>query len=220
MDGRCVILANDEQAELDSVWPVQLSFRAGRGPEAGRAGGFGQAGCAAPVGDCARAFPGRLGRICPFKSGLLPTELVTLEQILGSSQGVDDPERVKRFLLDRRRNGEIGYVLLVDDVDVFPVRYMVLDRITPHAFDYAFYPCDLCYSDLARADGQFDDWNGCKESSYAGYFGEVRGEKNNNDPINFDAVDYRPDIAVGRWPVCNEEEVGRVAGKTIAADPE
>lgn len=30
--------------------------------------------------------------------------------------------------------------LLVGDVDVMPVRYMVLDRLTPAAFDYAFSP--------------------------------------------------------------------------------
>ena len=39
------------------------------------------------------------------------------------------------------------------------------------------------------------------------YFGEVRGEKNKSDPINFDRIDYRPELAVGRWPVDTEAEV-------------
>ena len=73
--------------------------------------------------------------------------------------------------------------------------------IDPAAFDYAFYPSDLYYSDLATSDGQFEDWNGQKQGFHAGYFGEVRGEKNKHDPINYDHIDYRPDIAVGRWPV-------------------
>src|SRR5262249_5394758 len=102
------------------------------------------------------------------------------------------------------------------DVDVMPVRYMVLDRVTPAAFDYAFYPSDLYYSDLARQDGTFDDWNARKDGFHAGYFGEVRGGKNKKEPTNFDQIDYRPDVAVGRWPVSTPEEVERVAAKTIA----
>jgi hypothetical protein len=92
---------------------------------------------------------------------------------------------------------------------------MVLDRVTPAAFDYAFYPSDLYYSDLMKADGSFDYWNGRKDSFHAGYFGEVRGEKNKHDPINFDEIDYLPDIAVGRWPVSTVEELTRVADKSI-----
>ena len=107
-------------------------------------------------------------------------------------------------------------MLLVGDVDVMPVRYMVLDRVTPAAFDYAFYPSDLYYADLAKQDGAFDDWNARKDGFHAGYFGEVRGEKNKKDPINYDEVDYRPDIAVGRWPVSTAEEVKTVAAKSIA----
>lgn len=163
-----------------------------------------------------QAFADALEDYLRFKSDLLPTEFVSLEQVLKSSDGADDPERVKRYLYERWKNGKLGYVLLVGDVDVMPVRYMVLDRITPAAFDYAFYPSDLYYSDLAKSDGSFDDWNGAKDSFHAGYFGEVRGEKNKQDPINYDSVDYRPDIAVGRWPVSTTEEVRRVAEKTMA----
>jgi hypothetical protein len=93
---------------------------------------------------------------------------------------------------------------------------MVLDRVTPAAFDYAFYPSDLYYADLAKPDGSFEDWNARKEGFHAGYFGEVRGEKNKTDPINFDEVDYLPEVAVGRWPVSTPEEARRVAGKTVA----
>jgi hypothetical protein len=146
----------------------------------------------------------------------LPTELVSLEEVLRTSSGVDDPEKLKRFLYDAWRRRQLGYVLLVGDVDVMPVRYMVLDRVTPAAFDYAFYPSDLYYADLARRDGSFDDWNARKEGFHDRYFGEVRGEKNKKDPINFDQIDYRPEIAVGRWPVSTEAELRLVAGKSLA----
>ncbi len=150
------------------------------------------------------------------KQKLLTTELVSLEATLKATAGVDDPERLKRVLYDAWRKRNLKYVLLVGDVDVLPVRYMVLDRVTPAAFDYAFYPSDLYYSDLAKQDGSFDDWNAQKEGFHAQYFGEVRGEKNKKDPINFDQIDYRPDVAVGRWPVSTPAEVRVLAAKSLA----
>jgi hypothetical protein len=162
------------------------------------------------------AFHPALQEFVEHKQKLLPTELRSLEKILEQNRGVDDPEKLKRFLYDEWRQHGLGYALLVGDVDVLPVRYMVLDRVTPAAFDYSFYPSDLYYSDLAKADGSFEDWNARKESFHAGYFGEVRGEKNKQDPINYDEVDYLPDIAVGRWPVSTTEEVRLVAAKTLS----
>jgi hypothetical protein len=162
------------------------------------------------------AFEAALKEFISYKRTLLPVELVSLETILGKSRGVDDPEKLKRFLYDEWRERGLGYALLVGDVDVMPVRYMTLDRVTPAAFNYAFYPSDLYYSDLAKADGSFDDWNAQKDGFHAGYFGEVRGEKNKEDPMNYDQVDYQPDIAVGRWPVSTAEEARRIAAKTMA----
>jgi hypothetical protein len=149
------------------------------------------------------------------KPASLRTELVSLEQVLKTTDGADDPERLKRFLYDAWRGRDLGYVLLVGDVDVMPVRYMVLDRVTPDAFDYAFYPSDLYYADLAKSDGTFESWNARKDGFHAGYFGEVRGEKNKKDPINYDQVNYRPAVAVGRWPVSTADEVRIVAEKSI-----
>ncbi len=156
-----------------------------------------------------------LGGFIRHKQKVLPTELVLLESVLRKTSGADDPEKLKRFLYREWREHAVKYVLLVGDVDVLPVRYMVLDRVTPAAYDYAFYPSDLYYADLAKADGSFEDWNACKDSFHAGYYGEVRGEKNKQDPINYDQVDYLPEVAVGRWPVSTPAEVSRVASKTI-----
>jgi hypothetical protein len=150
------------------------------------------------------------------KRGQLPTELVALEDVLKGARGVDDPERLKRYLFDAWKARKIGYALLVGDADVMPVRYMCLDRVTKEAFDYAFYPSDLYYADLAHRDGSFDDWNSRRDGFHAGYFGEVRGEKNKHDPINFDAIDYRPEIAVGHWPVSDVAHVAIVAEKSLA----
>ncbi len=161
-------------------------------------------------------FHKALTRFRAYRAAQRLTELVSLEGIKKSTQGVDDPERLKRWLYESWKERNVRYVLLVGDADVLPVRYMVLDRATPAAFDYAFYPSDLYYADVAKRDGSFDDWNGRKDGFHASYFGEVRGEKNKSDPINFDRIDYRPELAVGRWPVDSEQEVGVVAEKTMA----
>jgi hypothetical protein len=163
-----------------------------------------------------QAFHAALADFVRFKQKTLPTELASLEKVLKTSPGADDPERLKKFLYAAWKRDNLGYALLVGDVDVMPVRYMVLDRVTPAAFDYAFYPSDLYYSDLARQDGSFDDWNARRQGFHASYFGEVRGEKNKKDPINYDQVDYRPDIAVGRWPISTPAEAAGVAAKSMA----
>ena len=59
-------------------------------------------------------------------------------------------------------------------------------------------------------------WNARKDGFHAQYFGEVHGEKNKQDPINFDGVHYVPTLAVGRWPVRSPGELTTLVNKTIA----
>jgi len=161
-----------------------------------------------------RSFAGALGPFLAHKRARLETRFVALEDAL-RADGADDPERLKRVLYEAWRK-DTRYVLLVGDASLCPVRYMVLDRKTPAAFDYAFYPSDLYYADVARADGTFESWNARHEGFHARYFGEVRGEKNKDGPVNYDGVDYLPELAVGRWPVGDAETAARVAARTIA----
>lgn len=162
-----------------------------------------------------RGLHAALDEYVRHKRRQMKTDVAALEDVLQAMPGRDDPERLKRFLFDAWSKRGARYALLVGDADVLPVRYMVLDRVHEPAFDYAFYPSDLYYADVARADGGFDDWNAQRDGFHAGYFGEVRGEKNKSDPINYDAVDYRPELAVGRWPVSTPEEARIVAMKTV-----
>jgi choice-of-anchor C domain-containing protein len=159
-------------------------------------------------------FHGILQPYANFKNQHLPTLLVSLEDVLRTTAGRDDPERLKHYLHDRWRHLGLGYVLLVGDVDVMPTRFMTVDRNTTAAFDYTFHASDLYYADLAKPDGGFDDWNGHKDGFHALYYGEVRGEHNKQDPINYDRIDYRPEIAVGRWPVDNAREVRLLVEKS------
>ena len=61
-----------------------------------------------------------------YKQSLPIAEFVSLETTLKSSPGVDDPEKLKQFLFSEWKKRGLGYVLLVGDVNVMPVRYMVL----------------------------------------------------------------------------------------------
>ncbi|MCK6475704.1 MAG: C25 family cysteine peptidase [Phycisphaerales bacterium] len=168
-----------------------------------------------------RALAEASQRYADQRSADVRASVVVLEEVLGSSTGCDDAEKLKRYLYERWKQGEgtadrLRYVLLVGDADVLPVRYMCLDRWCPEAFNYAFYPSDLYYGDVAKADGSFESWNGSTAGFHSGYFGEVRGETNKADPINLDAVDYRPELAVGRWPASTPEQVAAIASKSIA----
>lgn len=149
------------------------------------------------------------------RSADVKSVVVAWENLIESQTGVDEPEKIKRFLYSQWKKNEIHHVLLVGDASVTPVRYMVLDRVTPAAFDYAFYPSDLYFADLTKTDGSFETWNAVSEGHHAQYFGEVRGEKNKTDPINFDQIDYRPEIGVGRWPARTLEELKTIAAKSL-----
>ncbi len=161
------------------------------------------------------AFRSDLAAYLEHRSRDLPTEFVSLESLLAGTDGLDDAERLKRFLFGRGQKGGLRHALLVGDSDCLPVRFMCLDRWTPAAANIAFYPSDLYYADLADAAGDFDDWNARQDGVHARYFGEVHGESIKTDPINLDGVSYVPEIGVGRWPVSSGAQAAAVARKVI-----
>ena len=155
--------------------------------------------------------------LLPFvahKKKLLPTELVALEDILKGVKGADDSEKLKRYLYDRWKKDNLGYVLLAGDAQVIPIRYASGSSIGPEKGGWAFVPSDLYYADLARRDGSFDDWNARTDGFHAGYYGELMGF-DGKDPINADGIDYLPEVAVGRWPVHSRAQLQTVVAKTI-----
>ncbi len=165
-----------------------------------------------------RAFVAQAERYAKHRRQDLTCAVLVFEDATLGIAGRDAAEQLKRVLWTRWRAGGLRYVLLVGDGDRLPVRFMMLDRVTKEANDVAFYGCDLYFGDLARADGAFDDWNAQKDGYHADYFGEVHGEHHKEGPINFDAIDYRPEVGVGRWPVSDAEELARVIGKALEHD--
>ncbi len=206
--------------------PAGLAGRAGAAVAAALAASAASAGAAEPVGAplphvviAPAAWQEALAPYLAHRAGSPQNDGVvfaSIESITAATPGRDAPERLKRWLHERWRRGGVGTCLLVGDADVCPVRFMVLDRGTPAAANWAFYPCDLYYADLAREDGSFDDWNADREGFHEGYLGEVHGETLKDGVINHDGVSYAPEIAVGRWPVSTPEEAAAVAAKTVA----
>jgi choice-of-anchor C domain-containing protein len=162
----------------------------------------------------ARADHKILASFVTHKMKLLPTELVALEDVLKEAKGADDAEKLKRYLYDRWKKDQLGYVLLVGDAEVIPVRYASVNNIGPEQGGWAFLPTDLYYADLARRDGSFDDWNARTDGFHAGYYGELMGI-DGKDPLNADGIDYLPEVAVGRWPIHDQFQLSSVVVKTI-----
>lgn len=140
--------------------------------------------------------------------------LVSVEEVITTSLGLDAAESVKLFLYEAWKNGTT-HVLLVGDSTRFPVRYMALDRKHAPARDLAFYPSDLYYADVAKPDGSFDDWNAYQDGPSQRLYGEVWGEAHKHGPINRDGVSYRPELCVGRWPSRSTEDTRALVEKTL-----
>jgi hypothetical protein len=161
-----------------------------------------------------RRFHAALARFVSHKAQLLPTELVTLETIRQETPGTDDAEKLKLYIYRRWKADKVGYVLLVGDGEIMPIRYTSIHGDRPGYGGWLFIPSDLYYGNLAKEDGSFDDWNSAKDGYPAGYYGKIQGDKGEN-PINIDKIGYVPDVAVGRWPVHTEAQVRVLVAKTI-----
>lgn len=140
----------------------------------------------------------------------ISTRIITLEEIYTKCNGRDQAEQVKTCLAQLAQVNGIHYAMLVGDMDKFPVRFTKADRDAPEAGYTAFFPTDLYYADLFKADGSFDNWDADDD----GYYGEICGEIT-TCPLNSDLVNLAPDIAVGRVPASNEKEVAIYVQKVI-----
>ncbi len=159
-----------------------------------------------------REFLEPMRRLAEWKTSTgMSAGMLVLEEIEGMCEGRDAPERIKQCLALYNRKSGVRYAMLVGDGDKFPIRWTSTDTAAPTAGYTAFFPADLYYADLYKADGSFDDW----DANANGYFGEIGGEIRSG-LLNIDKADLDPDIAVGRVPVSNAEEAVLYAEKVIS----
>ena len=116
---------------------------------------------------------------------------VTIEWIFEQYSGLDLPERIRNFLIDKYSEWGIEYVLLVGDVDDIPMRMCSpkansSDENTPTDYYYA----DLTGNWDADGDGKF------------GEYGE-------------DNPDWVPEVIVGRIPWSDAATVQQICEKLV-----
>lgn len=144
----------------------------------------------------------------------MPTLMITLENIYDIFDGADEPEKIKRAIEHYNQIHSIKYVMLVGDVDKFPVRWVTYEEPNQPENRTLYFPSDLYYADLYDEDGTFNTWNFDNDE----YFGEhLESDRWGSDPysVNADRADLHPDVAVGRVPASYIEEVESYVAKVI-----
>ncbi len=141
----------------------------------------------------------------------IPTRLVTLNEIYHQMYwyGRDQPEKIKYYIKTAIEEWGIKYVLLVGGKKGqlpswhVPVRYIHMENDWESEI-----LSDLYYADIYDAQGNFSTWDSDFDGKYAEWCqGEI--------PEDID-IDLTPDIAVGRLPCRNKQEVRIMVDKIIS----
>lgn len=136
------------------------------------------------------------------------TFVLTLDSIYWSEgfDGRDEAEEVKKAIAYWKSEMGIQYVMLVGDSDMFPVRYRFREERGAEEYSGTWYPCDLYYADLFDSQGQFCTWDANANGIYGEGFVDYR---------NQDQMDLHPDVAVGRIPASDVDQLESYVDKVI-----
>lgn len=124
----------------------------------------------------------------------------------------DAAERIKYAIHDQYATFGIRYVLLMGDCGEVAVRYTrgYLDDYTPDdtypTAEMIWEPSDLYYADVVDSEGHFESW----DRDGNNLFGEIY-----RNGVNWDEIDYHPDVRVARVPASSVDEVTRYVTKVI-----
>jgi len=139
----------------------------------------------------------------------LPTKIVTWQELVEQFDGVDNPEKIKRGIASYINS--LKYVMLVGDVDKFPVRYCKIhDNVN---WGDGWEASDLYYANIFDNNKKFDTW----DSNHNGEFCEVVTMNNPDGTyMNRDRINANLDVVVGRLPASTSEEVTNYVNKVIS----
>ncbi|MBU0967397.1 MAG: hypothetical protein KKA54_13570, partial [Proteobacteria bacterium] len=147
-------------------------------------------------------------------ASLMPTDIITLEEIFSHFSGADEAEQVKRAIARFEENNGVKYVMLVGDMDLLPVRWVTHEDDNAPATRLYYYPSDLYYADLYDSGGSFSTWNFDGDAYYGEHLAS-RDCASNPFSVNTDRADFHPDVAVGRVPASTLAEVESYVAKII-----
>ena len=192
------------------------------------------------------AFGPTLSILVKHKNGLgISTRFVDLESIQQFYGPGDAAERVKRAIATAVVNADVRYVLLVGDGGQFPVRHKYMNAGREFGrpdsslgddwwLDGTYTPADHYYASLfhhsfpskfeALDMSKFDNWddNGNGKYNEQVWEWDVKQLEKSN-PLNVvtynpDKVDAYPDIALGRIPVHDENDLKNYVDKDVRYD--
>ncbi len=124
----------------------------------------------------------------------LKSKIISIEDIDTGMIGDDLQERIRNYIIDEYQDHHIRFVLLGGDSEYVPCRGFYGYVSSGEGYEDFSIPSDLYYSAL---DG---NWNSDNDSQW----GET-GEE-----------DFLPEVAVGRFPIQNSEELDIMIHKTIS----
>lgn len=123
--------------------------------------------------------------------------------------GVDTQEQIRNAIISYYEKYPIQFVLLMADTSLIPIRLIYLpdSHVVPDSIeaigDSYLKPTDFYYAELTG------DWNLDGDN----YWGELH-VYNNKDNTK-DEMDWIPEVAVGRFPASNINELRKLINKTI-----
>jgi hypothetical protein len=150
-------------------------------------------------------FSGNLQPLIDHKNSVgIQTFLKTTEDIYDDYEGRDEAEQIKYFIKSAIEEYNVNYVLLIGGRIFQLFRWYVPVRIVYLADGarYTEYTSDLYFADIYKNNGtEFDDWDSDQDGIIAEW-----GD---------DTFDLKPDIAVGRLPCRNKNDVQSIVNKII-----
>lgn len=124
----------------------------------------------------------------------ISSQVTTVESIYTGTSGSDNQEKIRNYIKSEYQNNSIEYVILGGDTELIPSRGFYCYVNSGSGYDDDSIPADLYYSGM---DGNY---NYDSDS----HFGEVG-----------DSTDLLPELAVGRFPVSNLQELENMVHKSI-----
>ncbi|PLW93934.1 MAG: hypothetical protein C0592_04575, partial [Marinilabiliales bacterium] len=124
----------------------------------------------------------------------ITSQVTTVESIYAGTSGTDNQDKIRNYIISEYQTNSIEYVLLGGDIEHVPARGFYCYVNSGSGYDDYDIPADLYYSAL---DGDFN-FDG------DAVYGEVG-----------DSADLMPELAVGRFPVSDLQELENMVHKSI-----
>ncbi len=144
----------------------------------------------------------------------ITTQLLSLDEIYQQYPGRDPPEQIKYCIQHAIETYNTHYTLLIGDISILPIRtsYVTWDTYKGPIFETMI--TDYYYADIYTKNGSFSTW----DTNNNNRFSEVNimtYQEDNETFTYIDELDLYPDIAIGRLPCKNTQEVKRMINKII-----